>query len=215
MIDLVLQTPGPSTEPRNPETPKVHFKVRKMPFSTPQRKGPKSQLKCPKTPFLDILIPPNGVFGNFNWLLGPFFWGVENGIFRTLKCTFGVSGFRGSVEGPGVCKPCAVFAGKCKKRCHGWCSAWNVAPAAAQSMALLRSVPQPHHHEVCCQNRNYHRGQIITKKSLQWKCFGAINFVKITKESLYKANSLACFVAKGTRQWQQHYKENLLVELFL
>ena len=28
----VLQTPGPPTEPRNPETPKVHVKVRKMPF---------------------------------------------------------------------------------------------------------------------------------------------------------------------------------------
>ena len=27
-----LQTPSPPTEPRNPETPKVHFKVRKMPF---------------------------------------------------------------------------------------------------------------------------------------------------------------------------------------
>ena len=40
------------TEPRNPETPKVHFKVRKMPFSTPRKKGPKSQLKCPKSPFL-------------------------------------------------------------------------------------------------------------------------------------------------------------------
>ena len=45
--------------------------------------------------------------------------------------------------------------------------------------------------------------------------FGAINFVKITKESLYKTNSLACFLAKATRQWQQPYKENLLVELFL
>ena len=30
--------------------------------------------------------------------------GVQNGIFRTLKCTFGVSGFRGSVEGPGDCQ---------------------------------------------------------------------------------------------------------------
>ena len=28
------------------------------------------------------------------------------------------------------------------------------------------------------------------------KCFGAINFVIITKESLYKANSLACFLVK-------------------
>ena len=28
----LLQTPRLATEPRNPETPKVHFKVRKMPF---------------------------------------------------------------------------------------------------------------------------------------------------------------------------------------
>ena len=43
----------------------------------------------------------------------------------------------------------------------------------------------------------YHRGQNYYKKnSLQRKCFGAINFVIITKESLYKANSLACFLVK-------------------
>ena len=60
---LELQTPWPATEPRNPETPKVHLKVRKMPFWTPRK----------------------------------------NGIFRTFKCTFGVSGFRGSVAGQGVC----------------------------------------------------------------------------------------------------------------
>ena len=39
-------------------------------------------------------------------------------------------------------------------------------------------------------------GGITKKNSLQRKCFGAINFVKITKEALYKANSLACFPAK-------------------
>ena len=38
---------------------------------------------------------------------------------------------------------------------------------------------------------------LLQKNSLQRKCFGAIHFVKITKESLYKANSLACFLAKG------------------
>ena len=37
---------------------------------------------------------------------------------------------------------------------------------------------------------------ILWRSPIQRKCFGAINFVKITKESLYKANSLACFVAK-------------------
>ena len=50
----LLQSPGPPAEPRNPGTPKVHFKVRKMPFSTPRKKGPKSQLKCPKSPFWGI-----------------------------------------------------------------------------------------------------------------------------------------------------------------
>ena len=34
------------------------------------------------------------------------------------------------------------------------------------------------------------------KSSLQRECFGAIDFVKIAKESLYKANSLAGFLAK-------------------
>ena len=38
--------------------------------------------------------------------------------------------------------------------------------------------------------------KIITKNSLQRKCFEAIDFVKITKQSLYKANSLACFLAQ-------------------
>ena len=37
--------------------------------------------------------------------------------------------------------------------------------------------------------------KLLQKNSLQRKCFGAISFVKITKESLYKANSLACFLA--------------------
>ena len=32
------------------------------------------------------------------------FLGGPSGIFRTLKCTFGVSGFRGSVGGPGDCR---------------------------------------------------------------------------------------------------------------
>ena len=43
------------------------------------------------------------------------------------------------------------------------------------------------------------RPKLLQKISLQRKCFGAINFVKITKESLYKANSLACFLANRDR----------------
>ena len=38
--------------------------------------------------------------------------------------------------------------------------------------------------------------KLLQKNSLQRKCFEAINFVKITKQSLYKTNSLACFLAK-------------------
>ena len=33
------------------------LKFRKMPFWAPPEKWPKSQLKCPKSPFLDIVIP--------------------------------------------------------------------------------------------------------------------------------------------------------------
>ena len=78
---LGLPTPRPATEPRNPETPKVHFKVRKMSCSTPPEKWAQRSIKMSKKS-----------------LFGPL-------IFRTLKCTFGVSGFRGSVAGRGVCNP--------------------------------------------------------------------------------------------------------------
>ena len=70
----VLQTPRPAREPRNPESPKVHVNVRKRPFWTPRNNGPQSHLKCQKN-LLD------------------FFWGLENGIFRTLNALLG---FRGS-----------------------------------------------------------------------------------------------------------------------
>ena len=93
-----LQSPGPTTEPRNPGTPKVHFKVRNMPFWTPRKKGPKSQLKCPKrTTFGQLTCPKMVILGHLNWLFGPFSGGGgAKWHFQTLKCTFGVSGFRGS-----------------------------------------------------------------------------------------------------------------------
>ena len=37
--------------------------------------------------------------------------------------------------------------------------------------------------------------EIITKNTFQNKCFGTINFAKITKQSLYKASPFACFLA--------------------
>ena len=55
-----------------------------------------------KPVFWKLKCPKNGLFWHFNWLLGPFFRRVQNGIFQTFKCTFGVSGFRGSVAGQGV-----------------------------------------------------------------------------------------------------------------
>ena len=67
-----------------PETPKVLFKVRKMPFSTPRKKGPKSQLQCPKSPFWGFKFSRKWHFSDF-------------------KVHFGVSGLRGSVGGPGDC----------------------------------------------------------------------------------------------------------------
>ena len=47
--------------------------------------------------------------------MGPSFRGVQNGLFRTLKCTCGVSGFRGSVAGRGVCNA----AESSEKGCDG------------------------------------------------------------------------------------------------
>ena len=94
-----LQTPRPAAERGNPETPKVHLKVRRMPFSTPRKNGPNSQLKCPKmspeTGFLDILIDFWGHFsGGSKWHFSDF----------EMHSSFGVSGFRRSVAGRGVCK---------------------------------------------------------------------------------------------------------------
>ena len=71
VLALTLQTPWPATEPRNPETPKVHLKVRKMPFWTPRKNAPKSQLKCPKSLFLDIFTSQKQAF----WDILIDFWG--------------------------------------------------------------------------------------------------------------------------------------------
>ena len=55
------------------ETPKVHFKVRKMPFSTPRKKGPKSQLKCPKKSLFGELNVQNGTSWTFELTFRPVF----------------------------------------------------------------------------------------------------------------------------------------------
>ena len=48
-------------------------------------------------------MPKKGLLDIFVDFWGHFSGGVQNGIFRTLKCAFGVLGFRGSVAGRGVC----------------------------------------------------------------------------------------------------------------
>ena len=61
----------------------------------------KVKQNAPKVRYGHFNSPNNGLFGHFNWLLGPNFRKGQNGIFRTLKCSFGVSGFRLSAGGPG------------------------------------------------------------------------------------------------------------------
>ena len=87
--DRELQTARP-TESWNPKTPKVHLKVRKIPcFGPPEKWPPKSSKMSRKPIFLGIKLFKNRFFGH---LLGPCLRGVQDGIFRTLKCTFGVQG---------------------------------------------------------------------------------------------------------------------------
>ena len=90
--------------PATPEPQKCILKSKKCHFGPPGKMAPKvsqksifGEFKCPKAGFLDILI-------NF----GAIFPGGKNGILRTLNSTFGVSGFRGSVAGRGICNlnPC-------------------------------------------------------------------------------------------------------------
>ena len=95
----------PPTEPRNPETPKCILKSKKKyALLDPLNKWPQKsiimstksvfgELKCPRKDFLDIFID----------FWGHFFRGVRNRTLRTLRCTFGVSVFRGSVGGQGDC----------------------------------------------------------------------------------------------------------------
>ena len=77
-----------------------------MPFyvQTPRKSPPKMTHFGPKTmhdfpvrtPICHI-APISRIYGGGGGV-------VQNGIYRTLKCTFGVSGFRGSARGPGDCQ---------------------------------------------------------------------------------------------------------------
>ena len=53
-----------------------------MPFWTPWKNGPTSQLKCPESAFLDVLIQKDGLSGHLNCLLGRFFWEVHFSDFK-------------------------------------------------------------------------------------------------------------------------------------
>ena len=59
------------------------------------------------------------------------------------------------------------------------------------------------------------RPKLLQENSLQRKCFEAINFVKLQSNHFTKQIPKLVFLQKGTHQWQQHYKENLSVELLL
>ena len=56
----------------------------------------------------------------------------------------------------------------------------------------------------------YFRGQNCYKKK-QKNCFSTVNLVKITKQSLPKHVPSHVLLQTGTKQWQQHRKENVLV----
>ena len=73
-----------------------------MPFWTTQKKGPQSQLKCPKSPFVGFKIPQNGLLDILIDFWGPFSGGSKMAFFGLSKALWG---FRGSVGGPGDCNP--------------------------------------------------------------------------------------------------------------
>ena len=116
---LGLQMPRPATEPRNPETPKPQkciLKSKQCHFGPPRKMAPKSIIKCPKSLFWGVKMSQNGLFGHFIWGFGAIFSGGSK--WQTLKCTFGVSGFRGSVAGRGVCNArCKALSRRVGGRC--------------------------------------------------------------------------------------------------
>ena len=89
-----LQSPRPATEPRNLENPKVHFKVREMPFWTPRPGNMAPKANVQKVPFfLGTKMSQNRLFGHFKAI----FSGAP-------KMAFFVLGFRGSKAGRGDCE---------------------------------------------------------------------------------------------------------------
>ena len=86
-----LQTSGPPREPP-PGSPKPQKCIKK---SENCHVGPPGS---PKSPFLS----KNGRFWTFSMTFEAFIREVQN-VCLDFKCTFGISGFRGSVGGPGDC----------------------------------------------------------------------------------------------------------------
>ena len=85
-----------------PRNLKMHIKDRKMPFWTPQKRGPSIKIAEKSI----NMSKDSQFFCHFD---GAIFLGFQNGILRTLKYTFEVLGFRGSVGGLGDCNTCAFL----------------------------------------------------------------------------------------------------------
>ena len=99
--------------------------------------------------------------------------------------------------------------GNCRKLQIGLCACRKVHPRKRSPVCVCKSFVRcakrlmgenarfKYGHpdvETCFKNASVSGPKLLQKNSLQRKCFGAINFVIITKESLYKANSLAYFL---------------------
>ena len=75
---LWLRLSRPHTELEIPEFQKVHFKVRKMPFWSPKKVAPKSQLNGPKSAILGAFKCTSQMFSDHLIdFLGPLSWGAK------------------------------------------------------------------------------------------------------------------------------------------
>ena len=123
---------------RNPEIPESAFQSPKNAILAPQENGPEKSIKwsentrqvhlnAPKRHFSDHLI-------DFS---GPFSWGGQNRIFRTLKCTFWNFRISGSVWGPDDRNSSASF-----RKTRGVPKVFFLIKAFL-SLSVIRCVPCP------------------------------------------------------------------------
>ena len=129
-------------------------------------------------------------FGFCRWVCFPFLQ-VSN-----VEKTARFPGWEKNVESCHVCG------------CHGFLLPNNKGSRAG-ILENRRTWENQKPSEVACKVKfseprlvqcTYHRGpKLLQKKTLQNNCFGAIHFVKITKQSLYKTKSLACPLTKSNK----------------